>query len=302
MKLSRWIAAALFLATPATAFAEDSSTQAVGVDFFASNDADNTAVLKTGFTFDYDFTNPENYQGVRLETFIFASSGAAASVHERGYFDFAGGGERWKWNAEAGTDGHTFLGSGSIHTDESFRQEYFLSRDLVETPLGLDRGIYYTYGGATYDIPLDDRNTLTLLGGVQGFTGKNYRLQFRGTYVYSVVPDWGLSIQLRSRYFWNSTPHEFDYFSPEYYFEAIPTIQVRRFYGRWQYLAAVGWGARRDADTDWKSARLVNLSVTSPPFGREWYFKTSFLYSNMPVISGYTYNYEQAMVSLTKTL
>lgn len=302
MKARCWIAATALFATPVAALAGEDSTQAAGVSFFASNDADNTAVVKIGLNFDYDFTNPDDYQGIHLETFVFASSGSAATIHERGYFDFAGGGTRWKWSGEAGTDGHTFLGSGTIHTDESFRQEYFLSRDLVETPLGLSRGLYYTYGGASYDIPIDDQNTLTVLGGVQSFTGKNYRLQLRGTYVYAVVPDWGLSIQLRSRYFWNSTPHEFDYFSPDYYFEAIPTVQMRRFYARWQYLAAFGWGARRDSGTDWKSARLVNLSVTSPPFGREWYFKASFIYSNMPVVAAYTYNYEQAMLSFTKTL
>ncbi len=298
----RRIAAALFFAMSSTAFAQDDATQAAGVDFFASSDADNTAVVKVGLTFDYDFSNPENYQGVRLETFTFASSGTAASYHERGYFEIAGGGERWKWSGEAGTDGRTFLGNGTLHTDESFRQEYFLSRDLVETPLGLSRGLYFTYGGASYDIALDDRNSLTLLAGLQGFTGKNYRVQLRGTYVYAIEPDWGLSIQLRSRYYHNSMPHEFDYFSPEYYFEAIPTVQMRRFLNRWQYLAALGWGARRDADTAWKSARLVNVSVTSPPFGREWYFKVSFLYSNMPVVAAYTYNYEQVSVSFTRTL
>lgn len=303
MIMRLWIAVPLVLcAWPAASQAGDEATRAVGVDFFASNDADNTAVFKTGLTFDFDFADPEHYTGVCLETFVFASSGERAKLRERGYVRFAGSGTRWKWNGEAGTDGRTFLGSGTIHTDEAFRQEYFVERNLVETPVGLRRGLYFTFAGASYDIPLDDRNTATFVAGVQSFTGKNYRLHLRGTYVYAVVPEWGLSLQLRSRSFWNSTPHEFDYFSPDWYFEAIPTVQMRRFYARWQYLAAFGWGLRRDPGTAWKSARLANLAVVSPPFGREWYVKASFLYSNMPVIAGYTYNYEQATLSLTKTL
>ena len=229
-----WIAALLVSMTPALAAPQQSAGQAAGFDVFGSSDADHTGVLKLGLSFYFNYTDTEHYQGVRLETFRFSSRGTAETYEERGYFSFAGTGARWKWNGTVGLDGRTLLGSGSIYNEEAFRQEYFVSRDLVETAVGIRRHLYYTFAGGTYEVPLDDQNTITAVLGVQKFDGDNSRIHLRANYIYVVQPDWGLSLQLRNRYFWNSTPHEFDYFSPEWYFQAVPTIQLRRFSARWQ--------------------------------------------------------------------
>lgn len=286
---------------PAAAVAQtEEPSQAVGFDIFASSDADHSDVLKLGLTYDFAYTDLEHYQGIRLETFTFAAKGTHTTTKLRGYYNFAGTGDRWKWNGTIGTDGHSVLGSGSFYTDEAFRQEYFASRDLVETPLGVSQKLYSTFVGAAYDVPLDDSNTITALAGVQKFDGDNWRLHLRGRYIYAVAPDWGLSLQLRTRYFQNSSPHEYDYFSPRWYFEAIPTIQLRRFYHRWQYTVAVGWGGRRDADMNWRSAALADVAIVSPSIGQDWYMKAGFTYSDMPVSAGYAYSYEQATVSILK--
>jgi hypothetical protein len=296
----RVVALALIMMPAAAAAQTEGHDRAIGFDIFASSDADHSDVLKLGLSYDFTHTDLEHYQGIRLETFTFAAKGTRTTTKERGYYEFADTGERWKWNGTIGTDGHSVLGSGSLYTDEAFRQEYFVSRDLVETPLGVSQKLYSTYVGAAYDVPLDDRNTVTALAGVQKFDGDNWRLHLRGRYIYVVEPDWGLSLQMRTRYFQNSSPHEYDYFSPRWYFEAIPTIQVRRFYSGWQYTVAVGWGARRDADTNWKSAALANIAIVSPNVGQGWYMKAGFTYSNMPVSAGYAYSYEQATLSVLK--
>ena len=299
MKYSGYIAGLLMVSFAAAAQAEDPG-QAAGFDVFASSDADHSNVLKLGFTYDFTYTDPDHYQGVRLETFTFAAKGFHTTTKARGYYTFADTGERWKWNGAIGTDGHSVLGNGSLYTDEAFRQEYFLSRDLLETPLGVNDKLYSTFVGAAYDVPLDDRNTITALAGVQKFDGDNWRLHLRSRYIYLVEPDWGLSLQLRTRYFQNSSPHEYDYFSPRWYLETIPTLQLRRFYNRWQYSVAVGFGLRRDADLGWRSAALVDAAITSPPFAQDWYLKANFLYSDMPVSAGYAYSYQQATVSILK--
>lgn len=301
MKLRVVIATLLVAAIPAAASAADSAepTQAAGFDVFASSDADHSDVLKLGLAYDFDFTSLEKYQGVRLEQFVFSAQGTHRS-EMRGYYRFADTGGGWKWHGMVGTDGYDVLGNGSLVTGTTFRQEYFVSRDLLETPLGVTKRYYATFAGASYDITLDDDNIVTALVGVQKFSGDNWRMHMRGNYIYVVAPDWGLSLQMRVRSFWNSVPREYDYFSPRWYVEAIPTIQLRRFVNRWQYMARLGWGARRNTGGGWKSAGAAYAAVISPKFGSYWYVKADFTYSNMPVSAGYTYNYEQATLNLIR--
>lgn len=295
------VTALLFLMTGISAAAQaQDPTRAVGLDVFVSSDADHSDVLKVGLNFNFAFTDLEHYQGGRLETFTFSSPGSPRATRTRGYYLFADTGERWKWNGAIGTDGRSVLGNGSLYAEGDFRQEYFFSRDLVETPLGISRGLYSNYLGAAYDMPLDDRNTVTALVGVQQFDGKNWRGHLRGRYIHAVNPDWGLTAQLRTRYFYNSSPREYDYFSPRYYAEVIPTLQLRRFYQRWQYSFAVGWGGRRDADADWKSAVLAEAMVVTPSIGQDWYMKAAINYSNTPVSTGSAYSYQQFSLSLLK--
>lgn len=73
--------------------------------------------------------------------------------------------------------------------------------------------------GAAIDMPLSQRDTLVLATGVQEFTETNERLHLRGTYVHVVKEDWGVSAQLRDRYFRSTESGEFDYFSPPSYAE-----------------------------------------------------------------------------------
>lgn len=96
---------------------------------------------------------------------------------------------KWKWNASVGTDGDTVLGSAAIHDESRFRKEVFVERDIVETPEGVERGSYYTFAGAALDLPVDDSNVVTLVAGVQPFTGDNVRTHVRATYVHVVKPD-----------------------------------------------------------------------------------------------------------------
>lgn len=272
--------------------------QAMGVDAFVSSDAEDTEVSRTGLYL--DFTHPDNahYQGLRFEQAGFSLSAGRHFSSRRIYYRFANAGGRWKWNGELGTDGHAWLGSASIHTDEARRQEYFVDREIVETRTGLERGLYNTFVGGAYDFPINDRNVVTALVGVQDFSGDNQRLHMRGRYIRVLVEDWGISAQLRTRYFHSSHPHEFDYYSPRWFAEAIPTLQVRRFRGGWMYQAAAGWGRQRDSESPWRRARVLEASVTSPDRG-PWTLKASMGYSDTPSDTG-GYNYTHFMLEAAR--
>jgi hypothetical protein len=278
--------------------AAQAQPQAVGADAFTSSDAEGTDVLRAGMYFDFSHADDEHYRGLRVEHADYSLAGGRHARSDRLYYRFADTGTRWKWNGALGTDGDTWLGSASIHNDAPRRQEYFVERSIVETPQGLDRGIYSTFAGAAYDLPLGDRNVVTALAGVQDFTGSNQRLHLRGRYIRVLSESMGLSAQLRTRWFRSSEPHEFDYYSPRWFAEAIPTLQVRRFRGGWMYQAAAGWGRQRDSETDWRRARAFEASVTSPANG-PWSFKAGVGYSDTPGDTG-GYNYTHFMLEASR--
>ena len=295
--LAGW-AAVVALAPIAQARAQDA--HAAGVDVFTSSDADHTQVWKWGANLDWRHAGPDEYQGLRIENARFRPLGQPATSDQRVYLRLADKGKTWTWNAQVGTDGSSALGAFNIHNTARFRQEYFLEREILETPRGLKEGLYYTFGGGALDLPINDRNNITVVAGLQEFTGANVRTQFRVNYVHVLKPDWGLTAQIRTRYFHSSRPGEFDYFSPRWYAEVTPVIQLRRRAGGWRYLVAAGIGAQRNSGSGWRSARFLNAQLTSPPVNHAWAVTGAFTYSDTPVGAGFTYDYHQASLGVTR--
>ena len=275
--------------------------QSVRFDAFNSSDADDTEITKAGIGYDFVHHGVDRYQGIRIEQAIFQPEGGEKYRDQRLYYRFAGG-DAWKWEGMLGTDGDTWLGNASIHSEDRFRQEYFVEREVVETRMGLERGLHHTLLGAAYDLPINDRNVVTLEGAEQDFSGDNTRTLLRGRYTWVAREDWGLSAQLRTRYFTSSDPNEFDYYSPDWYAEVIPTLQLRRFRGGWMYLAAAGVGRQRDSETDWRSARFFEAAIRSPQAGRDWFFQARVLHTNTASNAGAGdgYDYTQLMLEYNR--
>lgn len=286
--------------SPAPAERADVATQAWGLDVFSSSDADNTEVSKLGISYDWRRLGPDQHQGVRLETARFRPIGQETTTDFRAYYRFADKRGAWTWSGQVGTDGDTILGGVDVHNDARFRQEYFLEREIVETPQSLDRGVYYTFAGGALDLPIDDRNSLTVVGAVQDFTGRNTRMHFRANYVRLLQPEWGLTAQLKARYFHSSEPGEYDYFSPRDFVQVLPTLQLRRRLGGWRYVVAAGLGAQRQTAAPWRQARAFSAQVTSPPVNDRWALEATFAYSNTPTGAGNTYDYRQVSLGVRR--
>lgn len=296
--------AALLAATACAAAAPCAAAQpshAVATDFAFSTDAEHTDVAKAGVNLDLNYKDPDHYAGIRLEKAWFKPLGLSWHGRERVYLraaDTIGG---WKWNATVGTDGHTVLGAAGVHDEAKLRKELFVEREILETPLGLSRGIYYTFIGAAIDLPADERNVLTLVGGVQPFTGDNVRTHARATFVHVLDPDRGISLQLRARYFRDSVPREYDYYSPRWYVQAVPVLQLRRFTGSgWRYLVAGGVGVQRDNASHWRRSSYFNAQLSTPP-KRGWSGNGSVLFSETPTGTGHSYRYLQLSFGLRRT-
>lgn len=238
---------------------------AAGVELWASTDSDSTDVVKLLGRALWGFEGRRAFQGIAIERAWFAPQGQDRRQQDRIYLDLADDlDEQWVWRARVGTDGSTIIGSAALRSSD-WSKEVFLEREIVETPRGVDEGIYYTFAGVSLDFPASERDVFNSVVGIQEFTGKNERLHARGSYVRVIDPKKGLSAQLRTRYFHSTAPGEFDYYSPRNFAQVLPVLQMRRFDRRgWMYLAAAGYGLQKASGSEWESARLFDLRVESP--------------------------------------
>lgn len=273
--------------------------RAVTTDVWTSSDADHTTVLKLGTNFDWINQGDKRVRGFRLEEARFKPLGGKTTDFQRAYLRYADASAHLAWNVQLGSDGHTVIGSANIYDDSKWRKEAFVERDIIETPRGVGQGIYYTFAGGALDVPLGGRDSGTVVLGAQAFTGRNVRLHVRAAYIHTLKREWGLTAQLRTRYFRSTVPGEYDYFSPKWYVETLPVIQLRRYDHGWRYLLAAGFGAQRDANSAWRSSRYLSGRVTTPA-SKPLQLKASVLYSNTPVGSGYVYDYLQGSLALTR--
>ncbi|HSI19245.1 MAG TPA: hypothetical protein VK980_15850 [Sphingomonas sp.] len=267
---------------------------AAGTEFTYATDSDGTEVVHAAIDFDLRNVSENDRLGIAIEKAWYRPANGPTESRDRAFLNAAGERGKWQWHARVGTDGDTIIGSISLNDTRPFRKELFVERDLVETRQGLQRGIYATFVGAALDLPVDDRNTFTTLAGLQAFTGDNLRLHLRGSYIHVVKPDWGLSVQLRGRYFKDSDPREFDYYSPRWFAQMLPVVQVRRFVGGWELVGAGGIGAQRDSDSKWRQSRFAQARFRSPIRASRWSVNGTITYSNTPAFtetsdSGYSF-------------
>jgi hypothetical protein len=269
-----------------------STNPSAGVELFASTDSDHTDVVKLLAKGAFLDDGADRYIGLAAERAWFAPQGQHTRKDERFYVEAGDrAGSNLLWRARLGTDGRSWLGSGSLRAKD-WSKEVFLEREMVETPRGVDEGIYYTFVGASLDLPASKHDIFTATVGVQEFTGRNERLHLRGSYVRVIQPKLGLTAQLRARYFHSTVPGEFDYYSPKNFFQLLPLLQMRRFTASgWMVLGAAGYGAQRATGSDWQSAKLAEVRVESPRSAKGFKLFGQVQYSNNSLSGSGNYDY-----------
>jgi len=275
---------------------------AVGAEIFYSSDSDGAEVARTAL--DLGLRDPGDTRsiGVRVERARYNPSDRGWESRDRIFLTGAEKLGNWQLRARLGTDGDSAVGGLSLNDEAKFRKEFFVERDIIETRQGLDLGLYSTFAGAAIDLPVDDRNVFTALAGVQAFTGDNVRTHLRASYIHVVKPRLGLSAQLRGRYFRSSDPGEYDYYSPRWYAEALPVVQMRRFVGGWELLGAAGLGVQRDSGSDWRASRYAHARFRSPR-ASNWSLNGAVTYTNTPSNTGTPrsgYSYVQLTLGISK--
>ena len=296
------VTGAFVLAAPAFAQGIDEVGPAVGTEVFASGDSDDTTIIRAALDLDLRNDGDAKRLGIRLENAWYEPLGGPVRERQRVFLQVGDRFDDWTWAARIGTDGEDVIGSASIHDSSRFRKEFFIERDIIETPLGLERGLYTTFAGAAIDLPADDRNVFTVVTGLQEFSGDNERIHLRANFIHVLKPEAGLSVQLRTRSFHSTEPGEFDYFSPRDFIQLLPTVQVRRFIGGWQLLAVGAIGAQQSTGTDWAQANYAEVKVQSPTSG-PWNLAAEVIYTNTPgsnVLQASGYDYLQGRFTLLR--
>jgi hypothetical protein len=272
---------------------------AVGTEAWVSTDSEGTDVVKLAGRALWSFEGKDDYAGIVVEQALFTPATGEKREFTRVYLDVADKlSEGWRWRARVGTDGQTVLGSAELRRAD-WSRSFFIEREIIETQEGLNRRIYYTFVGASTDIPIDHKNTLAVTTGIQEFSGKNERLHLRARFVHVLKESAGLSAQMDLRYYHSTEPNEFDYFSPTNFVRAIPILQMRRFNAGWVYLATGGYGAQRSTGGGWQPARLLQLRVESPRSSKRIDAFAELVYSNDSIVGGLNYDYLQGRAGLT---
>lgn len=267
-------ALAVALGLPAVAAAaQDENVDtgpAVRVDAWLGTDSEDNEARRLAIGWDIAHRDQDHWWGLKVERARFSGAGWSHS-EDRAYLAGAGNLGGWQWQGDIGGNGHDLIGRASIHSRDARRKEFFIERDVLETRGGVANGWVHTFAGASIDLPMGERWSANLLGGAQDFgTGSNLRSHLRGNLVHVLLPEQGLSLQLRTRYFHDSDPREADYFSPPWHGEAIAALGWRRFFGGWRWQATAGLGRQRSAGEDWKDARMFQFGMETPRRNQAW--------------------------------
>lgn len=142
------------------------------------------------------------------------------------------------------------------------------ARDWIDTQRGIDDGITYHFIGASLEQGLGDHFTAIVLGGHQRFSDGNSRSHLRARLIYALLPEQGVSIQLRHRRFNAddiSVPRR--YFNPGRYEETQLVLALRRRIASWPGWAINGHvgGGRETIDrTERKPTASAELRLDGP--------------------------------------
>jgi hypothetical protein len=128
--------------------------------------------------------------------------------------------------------------------------ELIAAADLVDTAPALESGIGYTFLALNLDKELHERFTVTGLAGRQDFSDGNTRNHARARLIWLALPDEGVSLQLRYR-FYSSSEADVDgaYYNPARYQQWLGVAAFRKRHEGWLLSGALGAGRQRASGT-----------------------------------------------------
>jgi len=209
------------------------------------------------------------------------------------------------YNANIGynlENGHKLITTDSnygFRVTDSTKAELMLNRDRVETQNSLNNGIYYTLGAASVEQQVLERLTAIAMVGNMYFSDTNTRPMVRAKLIYDMVPDYGLTAQLRFRQYRDTnTTLPNNYFNPDHYTETMVAFGARKRIAGWMLSGTAGVGRQKVSQDPSTTTQLYEFAATSPVASNSYYFKTRAGYGKSAGFLGPNYFYRYVMEEL----
>jgi hypothetical protein len=243
-------------------------------DVNASSDADHFDAfrIRTGALFSY--ASPYRYMGLAAQTTHYDQSGwqrdapailflwrnqqrdtLTGTIAEGGVVRVAG---RMRLIGDA-----TWSLRPTVHTGV----ELIAAGDIVETQRALDRATTYTLLGISAEQQLTKRVTVIGLGGYQHFTDGNARVHLRGRLIWLLVPEHGITAQLRwRRYDTQQLDVDGAYFNPGRYSDWQAGLAIRKRHAGWLWSGTVAAGREQIDRNVRQTTKLAELRTEGTAF------------------------------------
>jgi len=199
-------------------------------------------------------------------------------------------------------NGHQLVTTDSnygFRVTDSTKAEVMVNRDRVETQNSLNNGIYYTLGGVSIEQQVLERLTAIVMGANMYFSDSNTRPIVRAKLIYDLVPDYGLTAQLRYRQYRDTNTNvPNSYFNPSSYNETMIAFGARKRIAGWILSGTAGVGRQTVNQDPSTTTQLYEFAATSPVASNNYYFKTRAGYGKMAGFLGPNYFYRYLMEEL----
>lgn len=226
---------------------------------------------KTGYYNTYQ--DADNYAGVEYGQHVFETGDwlargeqlayvskahpANAATHSMmlGYNTLQGGRTTWVTDATYSRPIH-----GGTTAEISF------NRDRVEVQQSLMTHVMANTYGLSVERKLLEPLTVQVAKTEAKYTDGNHRQLSKTKATYEAWPEYGLSLQMRARYFRNSdTSVNSGYFNPYRFVESMGAIDFNKTYKGWVLGANIGYGRQAGGDDPKTLAKAFEFSATTPP-------------------------------------
>ncbi|AWW48729.1 hypothetical protein DPM17_08820 [Polynucleobacter paneuropaeus] len=203
------------------------------------------------------------------------------------------------YNTENGHQLVTTDSNYGFRVTDSTKAEVIVNRDRVETQNSLNNGIYYTLGGVSVEQQVLERLTAILMGANMYFSDTNTRPIVRAKLIYDLVPDYGLTAQLRYRQYRDTNTNVANnYFNPSTYNETMIAFGARKRIAGWMLSGTAGVGRQTVNQDPSTTTQLYEFAATSPVASNDYYFKTRAGYGKSAGFLGPNYFYRYVMEEL----
>ncbi len=277
-------------------------------DVFVSSDSEGFITRKVGVGLYPWYAHGDRHTGLQVQRNTYSQSGwraqgeSVAVVHRVVNPRNALG-----YQVKAGIDQLdarrtlTLDASYSLALSEATTAEFVANRERVETQSALRDGLHLASAGAGLWHQVSDRLNAGGMLQVMRFSDGNTRTQLRLRGVYDLLPEHGITAQLRYRgYRASDTDVPRRYFNPGEFEEVMAAVGVRQRIAGWTVRGTLGLGRQQvnaDASTP---TQLAELSASSPIAGPV-FWRARAGYSRSSGLQGPDYRYRYLVQELYAT-